>query len=156
MSISSQLVQTKINSGGIQQFGASMSTLYPELSPCGSRYGFDQYGRPAPPDSVDSLTCPGLFSASVIIDNENSLRSFLSPRYYDLPVGLSGGTDTLFGQGGGRAQIAGYAPQKTYEISDFTANNKNIQGQSSEQVFASLGQNYGSTYKLPAKQYSFE
>ncbi len=128
MSISSQLVQTKINSGGIAQFGASMSTLIPELSPCGDRYGFDQYGREAPPDSVDSLTCPGLFSSEVRINVENSLRPFLSPRYFDLPIGISGGADTLFGNAGigGRVSVSGYNQNVPIDISALSGANKNI------------------------------
>lgn len=38
---SSNLIQTKINAGGIAQFGASMSSMIPQLSPCGQRYAFD-------------------------------------------------------------------------------------------------------------------
>jgi len=182
MSISSQLVQTKINSGGLQQFGASMSTLFPQLSPCGTHLGVDQYGRPSPPNSVDSLGCPGLFNPSVTIENENSLRSFLSPRYYDLPVGLSGGNDTLFGRNGGRAYISGYAPNKMYDINDFTGGNKNIQDYSPtkfmrenspenddfalkvrdlktngypEFAFGTVGQQYGNTNSLLRNDYKF-
>lgn len=140
MSISSQLVQTKINSGGIAQFGASMSTLIPELSPCGDRYGFDQYGREAPPDSVDSLTCPGLFSSEVRINVENSLRPFLSPRYFDLPVGISGGADTLFGNAaiGGRVSIAGYNQNVPIEVSSLAGATKNI---NANLAFSRLAQN---------------
>jgi hypothetical protein len=154
MSISAQLVQTKINSGGVAQFGASMSTLIPELSPCGDRFGFDQYGRQAPPDSVDSLTCPGLFSAGVRIDVENSLRPFLSPRYYDLPIGVSGGADTMFGNAaiGGRISIAGYDKNIPIEASVLGGANKNI---NANLAFSALGQkytgttNYNSTSGLP-------
>lgn len=144
MSISSQLVQTKINSGGIAQFGASMSTLIPELSPCGDRYGFDQYGRQAPPDSVDSLTCPGLFSSEVRINVENSLRPFLSPRYFDLPVGISGGADTLFGNAaiGGRISVAGYDKNIPIEASMLAGNTKNI---NANLAFSALGQKYTGT-----------
>ena len=100
MSISSNLVQIKINPGGVAAFGQSLPILHPELSPCGNRYHFDQYGREADPNSIDTLTCPGKFSAESIIENENSLRSFLSPRYFGLPLGVSGGGDTLFGNAG--------------------------------------------------------
>lgn len=128
MSISSQLVQTKVNSGGIAQFGASMSTLIPELSPCALRYSFDQYGRQASPNSIDSETCPGLFSASTRIDVENSLRPFLSPRYFDLPIGISGGADTMFGNAanGGRISIAGYDKNIPIEAQVLAGHNKNI------------------------------
>ena len=157
MSISSQLVQTKINSGGIAQFGASMSTLIPELSPCGERYGFDQYGRQAPPDSVDSLTCPGMFSSEVRINVENSLRPFLSPRYFDLPVGISGGADTYFGNAaiGGRVSIAGYDKNIPIETSMLSGAQKNI---NSNLAFSALGQkytgttNYNSTSSAPEQE----
>jgi hypothetical protein len=157
MSISSQLVQTKINSGGIAQFGASMSTLIPELSPCGDRFGFDQYGRQAPPDSVDSLTCPGMFSSEVRINVENSLRPFLSPRYFDLPVGISGGADTLFGNAaiGGRVSIAGYDKNIPIETSMLSGANKNI---NSNLAFSALAQkytgttNYNSTTSAPEQE----
>ena len=113
MSISSQLVQTKINSGGVAQYGASMSTLIPQLSPCADRYGFDQYGREASPDSVNSLTCPGVFSSMNRIDVENSLRPFLSPKYFGLPLGISGGADTLFGNAGSAGRTIDYVRDLT-------------------------------------------
>jgi hypothetical protein len=135
---SSNLIQTKINSGGIAQFGASMSSMIPQLSPCGQRYAFDQYGREAPPDSIDTLTCPGLFSAGARIEVENSLRSYLSPRYFSLPVGISGGADTLFGNAGigGRISAAGFGEQAVVELSDLQGSNKNI---NSELAFGALG-----------------
>jgi hypothetical protein len=42
--------------------------------------------------------CPGLYDPSERILVENSLRSYLSPRYFNLPQGLSQGTDTMFGR----------------------------------------------------------
>jgi hypothetical protein len=142
MSISSQLVQTKINSGGVAQYGASMSTLIPQLSPCSDRYGFDQYGREASPDSVNSLTCPGVFSSMNRIDVENSLRPFLSPRYFDLPVGISGGADTMFGNAavGGRVSNAGW--NTNIPITPDMLSTKNVNG---DLAFSALGQKYTGT-----------
>jgi hypothetical protein len=104
MSVTSNLAQVKINAGGVGPFAASLKTLNPELSGCGTRALYDQYGRPAPLDSIDSQSCPGLYSSSNRIEVENSLRSFLSPQYFNLPEGISGaysstaqGADTLFG-----------------------------------------------------------
>lgn len=98
MSISNNLAATKIDAGGVAGFGQSLAILHPELSPCGERYAFDQYGRPAAPDSLDTLVCPGFSDPSVRIEVENSLRSYLSPRYFNLPRGLEQGTDTMFGR----------------------------------------------------------
>ncbi len=99
MSVSNTNPATKINVGGVAAFGQSLAILNPELSPCGERYAFDQYGRPAPPDSLDTTSCPGRFDPSERIEVENSLRSYLSPRYYSLPKGVNQGTDTMFGRG---------------------------------------------------------
>ena len=98
MSVSNNLAATKIDVGSVAGFGQSLAILNPELSPCPERYSFDQYGRPAAPDSLDTTTCPGLYDPSVRIQVENSLRSYLSPRYFNLPVGLEQGTDTMFGR----------------------------------------------------------
>ena len=99
MSYSNTNPATKINVGGVAAFGQSLAILHPELSPCGERYAFDQYGRPAAPDSLDTTTCAGRFDPYSRIKVENSLRSYLSPRYYDLPQGVNQGTDTMFGKG---------------------------------------------------------
>ena len=99
MSYSNTNPATKINVGGVAAFGQSLAILYPELSPCGQRYSFDQYGRPAAPDSLDTTSCAGRFDPSERIEVENSLRSYLSPRYYSLPKGILQGTDTMFGRG---------------------------------------------------------
>ena len=96
--ITSNLAQVKINSGGVAPFGQSLPILHPELSPCADRGAFDQYGRPAAPDSIDTMTCPGLFTANTRIEVENSLRPFISPLYFNLPIGISGGADTMFGR----------------------------------------------------------
>ncbi len=98
MSVSNTLAATKIDVGSVAGFGQSLSILNPELSPCPARYSFDQYGRPAPPDSLNTTTCPGLYDPSVRIEVENSLRSYVSPRYFNLPKGLDQGTDTMFGR----------------------------------------------------------
>jgi hypothetical protein len=90
------LLQNKINSGGIAAFGASIQTLVPQASPCMNRQAVDQYGRPAPASSIDTLTCAGVFSPMPIISNENSLRSFLSPQYYNIGQGLEGTVDNLY------------------------------------------------------------
>ena len=95
-SVRSKLLQNKINSGGIGAFGASIQTLVPQTSPCMNRQAVDQYGRPAPAASIDTLTCAGVFSPLPIIDNENSLRSFLSPQYYNIGQGLEGTVDNLY------------------------------------------------------------
>lgn len=133
---SSNLIQTKINAGGIAQFGASMSSMIPQLSPCGQRYAFDQYGREAPPDSIDTLTCPGYFSAGTRIEVENSLRSYLSPRYFSLPVGISGGADSLFGTAGSAGRLAAAGSETVLEISDLQGANKNLNG---DLAFGALG-----------------
>jgi hypothetical protein len=98
MSVSNNLAATKIDVGSVGAFGQSLAILNPELSPCPARFSFDQYGRPAAPDSLDTTTCPGLYDPSERILVENSLRSYLSPRYFNLPQGLSEGTDTMFGR----------------------------------------------------------
>jgi len=97
--VSNNIPSNKINVGGVAAFGQSLAILHPELSPCGQRYAFDQYGRPAPPDSLDTTSCAGRFDPSERIEVENSLRSYLSPRYYTLPKGIDQGTDTMFGRG---------------------------------------------------------
>ena len=125
MSISSNLVQIKINSGGVGPFGASLATLHPELSPCAARYNFDQYGREAPAESIDTETCPGLYSAESRIEVENSLRPFLSPKYFGLPLGISGGADTLFGNAGSAGRTIDYV--RDIDLSLGGMGTKNIQ-----------------------------
>ena len=98
MSVSNNIPSNKINVGGVAAFGQSLAILHPELSPCAERYSYDQYGRPAPPDSLNTTVCPGMFDPIVRIEVENSLRSYLSPRYFNLPKGLEDGTDTMFGR----------------------------------------------------------
>ncbi len=96
--VSNNLAATKIDVGSVAGFGQSLAILNPELSPCPARFSFDQYGRPAAPDSLNTTTCPGLYDPSERILVENSLRSYLSPRYFNLPQGIDQGTDTMFGR----------------------------------------------------------
>ena len=95
--VSGQLLQNKISAGSVGQFGQGLRTFVPQFQVCPARYAFDQYGRNASPDSIDTETCPGGFPADLRISVENSLRPFVSPTYFNLPIGISGGTDTLFG-----------------------------------------------------------
>jgi hypothetical protein len=125
MSISSNLVQIKINPGGVAAFGQSLPILHPELSPCAARYNFDQYGREAPAESIDTETCPGLYSAESRIEVENSLRPFLSPKYFGLPLGISGGADTLFGNAGSAGRTIDYV--RDIDLSLGGMGTKNIQ-----------------------------
>ena len=107
--VSGQLVQTKISAGSVASFGQSLRTFVPEFQICPNRPAFDYVGRSAPSSSIDTQTCPGAFPASLRIDVENSLRPFISPTYFNLPVGISGGQDTLFGQPStGRASAFGF------------------------------------------------
>jgi len=96
--VSGQLVQNKISAGSVGQFGQGLRTFVPQFQVCPARYAFDQYGRDAPADSINTETCPGGFPAALRISVENSLRPFVSPTYFNLPIGISGGADTLFGQ----------------------------------------------------------
>jgi hypothetical protein len=99
MSITSnQLLQNKVSAGGVGQFGQGLRTFVPQFQVCPARYAYDQYGRDAPPDSINTETCPGGFPADLRISVENSLRPFVSPTYFNLPIGISGGSDTLFGR----------------------------------------------------------
>ena len=75
-----------------------MRTFVTQFQVCPARYAFDQYGRNAPADSINTETCPGGFPADLRISVENSLRPFVSPTYFNLPVGISGGMDTMYGQ----------------------------------------------------------
>ena len=125
MSISSNLVQIKINPGGVAAFGQSLPILHPDLSPCSARYSVDQYGREAPPESIDTETCPGLYSATSRIEVENSLRPFLSPKYFGLPLGISGGADTLFGNAGSAGRTIDAV--RDIELNLGAAGTKNIQ-----------------------------
>ena len=110
MSVTSgQLVQTKISAGSVAGFGQSLRTFVPEFQVCPPRGAFDYAGREAPADSIDTERCPGGYPSSLRIEVENSLRPFVSDTYFNLPIGISGGADTMFGQmNGGRLSAFGY------------------------------------------------
>jgi hypothetical protein len=96
--IQGTLLQNKISAGGVASFGQSLRTFVPQFQVCPPRGAFDQYGRDAAPQSINTQTCPGGYPALARIDVENSLRPFISPLYFNLPIGISGGSDTLFGR----------------------------------------------------------
>ena len=131
--VSSQLVQNKISAGSVAAFGQSLRTFVPEFQVCPPRGAFDYAGRDAPSDSINTQGCPGTYPSSLRIEVENSLRSFVSPTYFNLPIGITGGADTMFGQTSTSRQqgfapsaedwsILGYMPQAQKNI--------NIGGQS--------------------------
>jgi hypothetical protein len=128
--VSGQLLQTKISSGSVASFGQSLRTFVPQFQNCSSRGSFDQYGREAPPDSIDTQTCPGAFPSSLRIEVENSLRPFVSPTYWNLPIGISGNADTMFGrQNTSRLSAFGYQqslPIPIDQLADGKFQNKNI------------------------------
>jgi len=96
--VNGKLIQQKISAGQVDAFGASLRTFVPAFQVCPPRGAFDQYGRDAPPQSIDTVTCPGGFPSLARIEVENSLRPFISPLYFNLPIGISGGADTMFGR----------------------------------------------------------
>ena len=96
--VNGQLVQQKISAGSVAAFGQSLRTFVPQFQVCPDRGTFDYVGREAPPDSIDTQTCPGGYPSSLRIEVENSLRPFISDTYFNLPIGISGGADPLFGQ----------------------------------------------------------
>jgi hypothetical protein len=96
--VSGKLLQQKISAGSVDTFGQSLRTFVPEFQICPPRAAFDQYGRDSPPQSIDTQTCPGGYPSLARIEVENSLRPFISPLYFNLPIGISGGADTLFGR----------------------------------------------------------
>jgi hypothetical protein len=96
--IQGTLLQNKISAGGVSSFGQSLRTFVPQFQVCPARGAFDQYGRDASPQSINTQTCPGGFPSLARIEVENSLRPFISPLYFNLPIGISGGADTLFGR----------------------------------------------------------
>jgi hypothetical protein len=96
--VTGQLVQSKISAGGVAQFGQGLRTFIPQFQVCPQRGAFDYVGREAPADSINTQTCPGAYPSSLRIEVENSLRPFVSDTYFNLPIGISGGTaDTMFG-----------------------------------------------------------
>lgn len=96
--VNGQLVQTKITAGSVGEFGQSLRTFIPQFQVCPPRAAFDYAGREAPEDSLNTQTCPGAYPASLRIEVENSLRPFVSPTYFNLPIGIGGTADTMFGQ----------------------------------------------------------
>ena len=128
--ISGQLLQTKISSGAVAEFGQSLRTFIPQFQSCPARAGFDTYGREAPPDSIDTQSCPGAYPSSLRIEVENSLRPFVSPTYWNLPIGISGNADTLFGrQNTSRLSAFGYQqslPIPIDQLADGKYQQKNI------------------------------
>ncbi len=96
--ISGKLLQQKISAGSVGEFGQGLRTFVPMYQICPPRGAFDTYGRDAPPQSIDTQTCPGGYPSLARIEVENSLRPFISPLYFNLPIGISGGADTLFGR----------------------------------------------------------
>ena len=96
--ISSNLLQNKSSVSNLDAYGYSLRTFVPEFQICPPRGAFDTYGRDAPPQSIDTQTCPGGFTPLARIEVENSLRPFISPLYFNLPIGISGGADTMFGR----------------------------------------------------------
>ncbi len=128
--VSGKLLQTKITAGSVAEFGQSLRTFVPQFQVCPARGAFDYAGREAPPDSIDTQRCPGAYPSSLRIDVENSLRPFVSPTYFNLPLGVSGNADTMFGsQNVSRLSAFGY--QQTYpiplqELANGQYDNKNI------------------------------
>jgi len=96
--VQGKLLQQKISAGQVDAFGQSLRTFVPAFNVCPPRGAFDQYGRDAPPQSIDTVTCAGGFPSLARIEVENSLRPFISPLYFNLPIGISGGADTMFGR----------------------------------------------------------
>ncbi len=144
MSVTSTQPGSKINAGSIPGFASSLSTLYPETSACSQRYAYDQYGREADPNTIDAETCPGYFAASNRIEVENSLRPYLSAQYYNLPSGISGGSDTLFGSVATKGRLATVMSDqgKVLEVSDLTGGNTKING---DMLLSKLGTKVGGT-----------
>lgn len=107
--VNGQLVQNKISAGSVAGFGQSLRTFVPEFQVCPPRGAFDYAGREAPADSIQTEMCPGGYPASLRIEVENSLRASVSPTFFNLPIGISGGADTMFGQmSTGRMNAFGY------------------------------------------------
>ena len=107
--VSGKLVQSKISAGSVGEFGVSLRTFIPAFQVCPARSAYDYAGREAPEDSIDTQTCPGAYPASLRIEVENSLRPFISPTYFNLPVGIGGTADTMFGmQSTSRVGAFGY------------------------------------------------
>jgi len=147
--VSGQLVQTKISAGSVATFGQSLRTFVPEFQVCPVRPAFDYSGRSSAIDSLDTQTCPGAFPASLRIDVENSLRPFISPTYFNLPEGITGGgADMMFGQNGfgGRPNAFGFDVDINVPVTYGNQNN-----QRNEAAYSSYGQkNIGNGSISPA------
>jgi len=80
--------------------------------------------------SIDTQSCPGAYPSSLRIEVENSLRPFVSPTYWNLPIGISGNADTLFGrQNTSRLSAFGYQqslPIPIDQLADGKYQQKNI------------------------------
>jgi hypothetical protein len=128
--VSGKLVQTKISAGSVAEFGQSLRTFVPQFQVCPARGAFDYAGREAPPDSIDTQKCPGAYPSSLRIEVENSLRPFVSPTYWNLPLGISGNADTMFGrQNTSRLSAFGYQqtlPVPIDQLADGEYGQKNI------------------------------
>ena len=86
--------------GSIAEFSQGSRTFVPAFNNCIKANSVDQFGRPAGSGSLDTVSQGGCYSASTIMENENSLRSVLSsnPLYRNIQSGIgSGGGSTLFG-----------------------------------------------------------
>ena len=153
MSITAQLIQTKISAGSVGEFGQSLRTFVPEFQVCPARPAFDYAGREAAPDSINTLQCPGAFPASLRIDVENSLRPFVSPTYFNLPIGISGNADTMFGQQAtSRLSAFGYQQNIPINIEDLAqgsyAGQKNINTDISSMGYGNVAQKYTGNLSL--------
>ena len=128
--VSGKLLQSKISAGSVAEFGQSLRTFVPQFQVCPARGGFDYAGREAPPDSINTQSCPGAYPSSLRIEVENSLRPFISPTYFNLPIGVSGNADTMFGrQNTSRLSAFGYQqtiPIPIDQLANGEFNQKNI------------------------------
>jgi hypothetical protein len=146
--VQGQLVQTKISAGSVAGFGQSLRTFVPEFQVCPTRPAFDYVGRSASPDSIDTETCPGAFPATLRIDVENSLRPFISPTYFNLPVGISGGADTMFGlMSTGRPTAFGF----DVDINVPPTIGSKTGGEATESAYTSYAQKYAGNVSVNPK-----
>ena len=142
--IQGTLLQNKISAGGVSNFGQSLRTFVPQFQICPARGAFDTYGRDAAPQSINTQTCPGGFPSLARIEVENSLRPFISPLYFNLPIGISGGADTLFGRVNiNRPNAFGSVDEVKVPISD---DNYYLGGQSTDSSAAELSDISSSYY----------
>ena len=117
--VSGKLLQSKVSAGQLDSFGASLRTFVPAYQICPPPSAFDQYGRDAPPQSINTQNCAGAFSPLSRILVENANRPFISERYNNLPIGVSGGADTMFGHANSnRANAFGNINEVKYPLTD--------------------------------------